>query len=102
MSGRWTSARRSVAAGLVVFFAAAILAVSVGPAHSSAMSQIQVTLDQETGDQPIRYSFEAITDSSATSVFFVLALIVALLHCGYIRQDRIAPGSSCNVCLTCS
>jgi His/Glu/Gln/Arg/opine family amino acid ABC transporter permease subunit len=65
MTGRWMSGRRGIALWLVACFAA-VLVIAAVPKQAHALSQIQVTMDQETGDQPIRYTFEAITDSSPT------------------------------------
>jgi polar amino acid transport system substrate-binding protein len=43
-----------------------VLAVGIAPSPARAMSQAQVTLDQETGAQPTQFTFEANTDASET------------------------------------
>ena len=57
--------RRTIAAriALPVLLAALIIAATVVPAF--ALSGAKVTLDQETGGQPTRFTFVAITDSDA-------------------------------------
>lgn len=51
------------AASLVM---ALVMVAGITPQRASAMTQAQVTLDQETGGQLTRFTFEAITDASET------------------------------------
>jgi len=66
MSLRRTIGPRALAVWLIVLFIAAAGVVSARPTSAYALNQAQVTLDQSTGDQPIRYTFEAFTDASET------------------------------------
>ncbi|MDR3687392.1 MAG: ABC transporter permease subunit [Coriobacteriia bacterium] len=66
MSLRRTVGPRALAVWLIVLFIAAAGLMGARPAPVYALNQAQVTLDQSTGDQPIRYTFEANTDASET------------------------------------
>ena len=66
MSLRRTVGPRALAVWLIVFFIAAAGLMGARPTPVYALNQAQVTLDQSTGDQPIRYTFQAFTDTSET------------------------------------
>jgi len=66
MSLRRTVGPTVVAVWLIALFIVVTSLLGAMPARVYAMNQAQVTLDQETGDQPIRYTFEAFTDASET------------------------------------
>lgn len=60
------NSRRRLLQRFGAVFAAMLLAALVAVPAAQALVQPQVTLDQQTGAQPIRYTFEAITNNDAT------------------------------------
>ena len=66
MSLRRTVGRQTLALWLIVLFIGVVTVLGATPGRALAMNQAQVTLDQQAGDQPIRYTFQAITDTSET------------------------------------
>jgi polar amino acid transport system substrate-binding protein len=67
MIAGWTHNRRRNLARLLFACVILLACVAALPARTHALSEVQVTLDQETGDQPIRYTFEAITENTPVS-----------------------------------
>ena len=66
MNPAWTTRLRRTLSWLAPFVLALSLGAAIAPAPARALTQAQVTLDQETGAQPTRFTFEAIADSDAT------------------------------------
>jgi His/Glu/Gln/Arg/opine family amino acid ABC transporter permease subunit len=66
MSLRRTVGRQTLALWLIVLFIGVATVLGATPVRALAMNQAQVTLDQQTGDQLIRYTFQAFTDTSET------------------------------------
>jgi polar amino acid transport system substrate-binding protein len=66
MNRVWTDRLGRILLWLAPMLLALILGAAVMPAPAQALTQAQVTLDQETGAQPTRFTFEAIADNDAT------------------------------------
>ena len=66
MSVRRRVGRQTPAVWLMVLLIGITALLGATPVRALAMNQAQVTLDQQTGDQPIRYTFQAFTDTSET------------------------------------
>jgi polar amino acid transport system substrate-binding protein len=66
MNRPWTARLRRTLLWLAPIALALVLGAAVAPAPAHALTQAQVTLDQETGNQPTRFTFEAIADNDAT------------------------------------